>query len=82
MGSLKNEKNFSTLTRFQNRLCQQLNLVFCMYVQPFYMVDIFHYDYAITSRIEKKNHESVFWRETLDRQFSDNVITYNLLCTM
>ncbi len=25
-----------------------------MYVQPFYMVDIFHYDDAITSRIEEK----------------------------
>ncbi len=52
-----------------------------MYVQPFYMVDIFHYDDAITLRIEEKNHESVFWLEILDRQFSDNVITYNLLCT-
>jgi hypothetical protein len=51
MGFLKNDF-FLTLTRFQNRLCQHLNLVFCMYVQPFYMVDIFRYDDGITSKIE------------------------------
>jgi hypothetical protein len=36
-------------TRLQNKLCERLDLVVCMYVQPFYIVDIFPYHDVITT---------------------------------
>jgi hypothetical protein len=63
MGSMEDERTFSTLTfmktRLHNRLCEHLDLVVCMYVQPFYTVDTFHYHNVITTWIEKKTQRGL-----------------------
>jgi hypothetical protein len=61
MGFVEDERTFSTLTfmktRLQNSLCEHLDLVVCMYVQPFYTVDTFPYHDAIATWIEKKTQK-------------------------
>jgi hypothetical protein len=56
--SVEDERIFSTFsfmkTRLWNRLCEHLDLVVCIYVQPFYPVDAFAYHDAITTWIEEK----------------------------
>ncbi len=53
MGSGEDENTFSTLTfmktKLYNRLCEQLVLVVCMFAQPFYIINTFPYDVAITA---------------------------------
>jgi hypothetical protein len=49
-------------TRLWNQLYEHLDLVFCMFVQPFYIVDIFSYDDAITTWIEGKIGSLVQWQ--------------------
>jgi hypothetical protein len=53
MGSTKDERNFSNLTfmktRLWNRLCEHLDLVVCIFAQPFYSIDIFPYDDVTTT---------------------------------
>jgi hypothetical protein len=53
MGFVEDDRIFSTLmfmkTRLRNRLCEHLDLVVCMFAQPFYTVDTFPYDDAITA---------------------------------
>lgn len=65
MGSMEDERIFSTLTfmntRLWNRLYEHLDLVFCMFVQPFYIVDTFSCDDAIMSWIEGKIGSLVQW---------------------
>jgi hypothetical protein len=61
MGSMEDEKTFSTLTfmntRLWNHLYEHLDLVFCIYI-----VDIFSYDDAITTWIEGKIGSLVQWQ--------------------
>ncbi len=58
MGFVEDERTFSTLTfmktRLQNRLCEYLDLVMRIYTQPFYIVDTFPYDDAITAWTNEK----------------------------
>ncbi len=58
MGSVEDERTFSTLTfmktRLRNRLCEHLDLVVCMFVQPFYTIDTFPYDDVILAQIDEK----------------------------
>jgi hypothetical protein len=58
MGFVEDDKTFSTLTimktRLRNRLCEHLELVVQMFAQPFYTIDTFPYDDAITPWIEEK----------------------------
>jgi hypothetical protein len=58
---MEDERIFSTLTfmkiRLHNRLCEHLDLVICMYVQPFYTIDTFTYLDAITTWIEEKTQK-------------------------
>ncbi len=53
MGSMEDENTFSTFmfmkTKLQNQFCQHLDLVVCMFAQPFYMINTFPYDDAITA---------------------------------
>jgi len=53
MGFVEDDKIFSTLmvmkTRFRNRLCEHFDLMVRMFAQPFYTVDTFPYDDAITA---------------------------------
>ncbi len=53
MGFVEDDRIFSTLmfmkTRLQNRLCKLLDLVVRMFAQPFYIVDTFPYDDAVTA---------------------------------
>jgi hypothetical protein len=53
MGFVEDDRIFSTLmfmkTRLRNRLCEHLDLVVRMFAQPFYTVDTFPYDDAITT---------------------------------
>jgi len=53
MGFVKDERTFSILTfmktRLWNGLCEHLNLVVCVFAQPFYMIDTFPYDDVITA---------------------------------
>jgi len=53
MGSVEDERTFSTLkfikTRLRNRLCEHLDLVVCMFARPFYTIDTFPYDDVITA---------------------------------
>jgi trans-aconitate methyltransferase len=52
MGSMEDERTFSTptfmKTKLQNWLCEHLDLVVCMFAQPFYTINTFPYDDAIT----------------------------------
>jgi hypothetical protein len=54
MGFVKDEKTFSTLTSMETRLCNQLyehlDLVVCMFAQPFYIVGTFPYDNGLMRR--------------------------------
>jgi hypothetical protein len=65
MGSTEDERTFSTLTfmntRLWNQLYEHLDLVFRMFVQPFYIVDTFSYDDAITTWIEGKIGSLAQW---------------------
>jgi len=58
MGCVEDEKTFSTLTfikiRLWNKLCEHLDLMVCMFAQPFYDVDSFHYNDAITTWTNEK----------------------------
>jgi hypothetical protein len=58
MGFVEDERTFSTLTfmkiRLQNRLCEHLDLVVRMFAQPFYTIDTFPYDDAITAWTNEK----------------------------
>ncbi len=58
MGFVKNERTFSTLifmkTRLWNRLCEHLGMVVMMFAQPFYTIDTFPYDDAITTWTHEK----------------------------
>jgi hypothetical protein len=58
MGFVEDERTFSTLsftkTRLWNYLCEHLDLVVQMFAQPFYTVDTFPYDDAITTWTEEK----------------------------
>jgi hypothetical protein len=51
MGSMEDENTFSTLmfmkTKLQNQFWEHLDLVVCMFAQPFYMINTFPYDDAI-----------------------------------
>ncbi len=62
MGSVEDEKTFSTLTfmktKLQNQLCEHLNLVVCMFAQPFYMIHTFPYDDVIMAQIDEKEKGS------------------------
>jgi hypothetical protein len=53
MGFVEDDRIFSTLmvmkTRLRNRLCEHFDLMVCMFAQPFYTVDTFPYDDAITA---------------------------------
>jgi len=53
MGFMENERTFSTLTLMKtslwNRLCEHLDMVVWMFAQPFYTIDTFPYDDAITT---------------------------------
>jgi hypothetical protein len=55
MGFVGDEKTFLILmfmkTRLWNWLCEHLDLVVCMFAQPFCTVDTFPYDHAITTWI-------------------------------
>jgi hypothetical protein len=46
-------------TRLQNKLCEHLDLVVCMYVQPFYTVDIFPYNDVITTWTKEKTQRDL-----------------------
>jgi len=63
MGSVEDEKTFSTFTfmkiRLRNKLCEHLGLVVCMYMQPFYTIDTFPYHDAITTWIEEKTQKGL-----------------------
>jgi hypothetical protein len=52
---------FNIDKRLWNQLYEDLDLVFCMFVQPFYIVDTFSYDDAITTWIEGKIGSLVQW---------------------
>ncbi len=58
MGFVEDEIILSTLTFIKTRLhiqlCEHLDLVVCMFAQPFYIVDIFPYDDAITPYTNEK----------------------------
>jgi hypothetical protein len=58
MGSMEDERTFSTLmfmkTRLWNRLCEHLYLVVCMFAQPFYTFDTFPHDDAIMTWFDEK----------------------------
>ncbi len=58
MGFVEDERTFSTLTfmktRLWNHLCEHLDLVVQMFPQPFYTIDTFPYDDAITTWIVEK----------------------------
>jgi hypothetical protein len=58
MGFVEDERIFSTLmfikTRLHIQLCEHLDLVVCMFAQPFHIVDIFPYDNTITPCINEK----------------------------
>jgi hypothetical protein len=58
MGFVGDERIFSTLTFIKTKLhiqlCEHLDLVVCMFAQPFYIVDIFPYDDAITPCTNEK----------------------------
>jgi hypothetical protein len=64
MGYVEDDKIFSTLmfmkTRFHNQLCEHLDLVVRMFAQPFYIVDTFPYDNAITAWIDEKEKKGSF----------------------
>jgi hypothetical protein len=51
-GYVEDERTFSTFnfmkTRLQNYLCEHLDLMVRMFTQPFYIVDTFPYNDAIT----------------------------------
>ncbi len=53
MGSIEDESIVSTLTfmktKLQNQLCEHLDLVVWMFVQPLYTINTFPYDDAITA---------------------------------
>jgi hypothetical protein len=63
MGSVEDDKIFSTLmfmkTRFRNQLCEHLDLVVGRFAQPFYIVDTFPYDDAITAWIDEKERRGL-----------------------
>ncbi len=58
MGSIEDERTFLTLTfmktRLWNRLCEHLDLLVCMFGQPFYTVDSFPYNNAIIAWTNEK----------------------------
>ncbi len=58
MGFVEDERIFSTLTFIKTKLhiqlCEHLDLVVCMFAQPFYIVDIFLYDNTITPCTNEK----------------------------
>jgi hypothetical protein len=58
MGFAEDDKIFSTLTfmktGLRNRLCEHLDLVVHMFAQPFYTIDTFPYDDAITTWTDEK----------------------------
>jgi hypothetical protein len=53
MGFVEDERTFLTLTfmktKLQNQLCEHLDLVVCVFAQPFYTIDTFPYDDVITA---------------------------------
>jgi hypothetical protein len=63
MGFVKNEKTFSTLTfmktRLWNPLCEHLDMVVWMFAQPFYTIDTFPYDDAITTWTDEKTRRGL-----------------------
>jgi hypothetical protein len=58
MGSVEDERTYSTLTfmktRLRNKICEHLDLVVCMFAQPFYIVDSFPYNDAIIAWTNEK----------------------------
>jgi hypothetical protein len=58
MGFVENERTFSTCTfmktRLWNHLCEHLDMVVQMFAQPFYTIDTFPYDDAITTWTHEK----------------------------
>jgi hypothetical protein len=61
MGSMEDERTFSTLaftkTRLENNLCEHLHLVVHMHAHPFYTMGTFPYDNAIIARIKEKTQK-------------------------
>ncbi len=55
---MEDERNFSNLTVMKtilwNRLCEHLDLVVPIFAQPFYSIDIFHYDDVTTTWTNEK----------------------------
>ncbi len=60
---LWDERTFSTLnfmkTRLWNKLCEKLDLVVRMYMQPYFTFDIFPYHDAIITWIEEKTQKGL-----------------------
>jgi hypothetical protein len=58
MGFVEDERTFLTLiftkTRLWNKLCEHLDLVVCMFVQPFYTIDSYPYNDVITTWTNEK----------------------------
>jgi hypothetical protein len=63
MGSMEDKRTFLTLTfmktRLWNRLCEHLDLVVHMYMQPYYTIDIFPYHDAIITWTEEKTQKGL-----------------------
>jgi hypothetical protein len=63
MGFVEDEFFFSTLTfmktRLRNKFCEHLDLVVCMFTQPFYIVDSFPYNDAIIAWTNEKAKKSL-----------------------
>jgi hypothetical protein len=63
MRCVEDERTFSTLTfmkiRLWNKLCDHLDLMVCMFAQPFYNVDSFPYNDAITTWTDEKTRRGL-----------------------